>query len=121
MSAQWVSYRGIWYRPPHGRPDIGDHILYIVYLVSGLTLSMSQPCLHNGSPIYGIDLHMADLVQEITYYILFIWFQVLLLSMSQPCLHNGSPIGVSSIDLHMADLVQEITFYILFIRFQVLH
>ena len=38
--------------------------------LSGLILSMSQPCLHNGSPIgvSGIDLHVADLVQEITYY-----------------------------------------------------
>ena len=40
------------------------------YLISGLTLTISQPCLHNGSPIgvSGIDLHMEDLVQEVTYY-----------------------------------------------------
>ena len=70
MSSQLISYRDIWYRLPHGRHRTGDHILYIVCLVSGLTLSMSQPCLHNGSPIgvSGIDLHMADIVQEITYY-----------------------------------------------------
>ena len=53
MTTQWVSYRDIWYRLPHGRPRTGDHILYIVCLVSGLPLSMSRPCLHNGSPIYG--------------------------------------------------------------------
>ena len=31
---------------------------------------MSQPCLHLGNPIgvTGIDLHMEDIAQEITYY-----------------------------------------------------
>ena len=38
--------------------------------ISALTLTMSQPCLHLGNPIgvTGIDLHMEDIAQEITYY-----------------------------------------------------
>ncbi|KAL3869969.1 hypothetical protein ACJMK2_042589 [Sinanodonta woodiana] len=37
---------------------------------SALTLSINQPCLHNGSPIgiVGVDLHVEDLAQDITYF-----------------------------------------------------
>ena len=55
---------------------LSSHDQYIVYelcplaYVSALTLTMSQPCLHLGNPIgvTGIDLHMEDIAQEITYY-----------------------------------------------------
>ena len=43
---------------------------WCIVIFTALTLTMSQPCLHNRVPIgvSGVDLHMEELVQEITYY-----------------------------------------------------
>ena len=63
----------------HTQPVDGDHWKVNRSLLSspGLTLSISQPCFH--SPVshperlqlmgmVGVDLHMEDIVQDITYY-----------------------------------------------------
>lgn len=45
-----------------------------LYLCTGLTMSISQPCFPNVGDvnhligIVGVDLHMEDIVQDITYY-----------------------------------------------------
>ena len=60
----------------------GNYFIYIsklflfIYLFSALTLSLSQPCFHRNKKgeiikligMVGVDLHMEDIVQEITYY-----------------------------------------------------
>lgn len=42
----------------------------VVFCITALTMSISMACLHNKEPIgmSGVDLHMEDLVQDITYF-----------------------------------------------------
>lgn len=64
---------GKFYLPFNKSTDEDAAVFSLPYIDSAdgaLTLSMSQACLHNGVPIgvSGVDLHMEELVQEITYY-----------------------------------------------------